>query len=51
MTPRHPTVVVGGVVAQAAVQNTDEPVGEGAEGLLVGRAAAAGGGDSATPDA
>src|SRR5829696_7668961 len=33
--------VVGGVVAQAGVQDGDEPVGEGAEGLVVGSAAGA----------
>ena len=34
-------LVVGGVASQAAVEDADEPVGEGAEGLVVGRSAGA----------
>ena len=34
-------LVVEGVVAEAAVEDADEPVGEGAEGLVVGGAAGA----------
>ena len=33
--------VVGGVVSEAAVEDADEPVGERAEGLVVGRSASA----------
>ena len=31
-------LVVGGVVAEAAVEDPDEPVGQGAEGLVGGAA-------------
>ena len=31
-------LLVGGVVAEAAVEDADEPVAEGAEGLVVGGA-------------
>jgi hypothetical protein len=34
-------LVVEGVVAKAAVEDADEPVGEGAEGLVVGGAGGA----------